>query len=476
MIKKDIKQFQMVDTPMEEIPKIHTSLRETFSSRKTFPIAYRQHQLLQIARMLQENHETFSEAIFADLEITGVGGEKSYVEHPDLAEPQKVWRPKIVPTPKGAVLVISPWNYPLILSIQATIGAIAAGCTVCLKLSEVTSNYAGCLQQLLPKYLDQDMIRIVCGGVAEITKVLELKWDHIFYTGNGMVARIISAAAAKHLTPLTLELGGKSPVIVDPKCDLELAAKRTLWGKVTNSGQICVSPDYVLLPPSALTGYLNGLKKAYQEMYPAEQGGALKSESYAHSINLQHFKRVKALLEKTNGKILMGGRMDEEELKIEPTVVLVKEGDVLLEAETFGPILTVVELEEEGFVRKACDWISDRDHPLVLYLFSTDEEIQKEVRRYTTSGGLVFNDTFMQLDCKVLPFGGVGESGYGRQHLAQTFEIFSYERSTVDIPAAAEPKIALRYPPYTEHSFNIECAPGLGVNIPESTPEGGLIV
>ncbi|KIK51764.1 hypothetical protein GYMLUDRAFT_50318 [Collybiopsis luxurians FD-317 M1] len=484
MIQQDIKHFQMVDTPLEDIPKIHKTLRETFTSHKTLPIPYRQHLLLQLARMLQENHKAFSSAIHADVgkppfevyigEINPMidraiisARRRSYEGHVDLPEPQKAWKPKVVPTPKGAVLVISPWNYPLILSIQATIGAIAAGCTVCLKLSE----------QLLPKYLDQDVIRVVCGGVPEVTKVLEWKWDHIFYTGNGMIARIIAAAAAKHLTPLTLELGGKSPVIVDPKCDLELAAKRTLWGKVTNWGQICVSPDYVLISPSALPQYVDGLKKAYEEMYPADQGAALGSDSYAHIINLQHFNRIKGvLLEKTKGKVLMGGRMDEERLKIEPTVILVKEGDVLLESETFGPILTIVELEEEGFIRKACDWVSERDHPLVLYLFSTDEQIQDEVRRHTTSRGLVFNDTFMQLDVKVLPFGGVGESGYGRQILENTFECFSYERSTVDIPAAAEEKIILRYPPYTDHSFKVECEPGLNVKIPESTPEGGLQV
>ncbi|KIK53686.1 hypothetical protein GYMLUDRAFT_250148 [Collybiopsis luxurians FD-317 M1] len=185
----------------------------------------------------------------------------------------------------------------------------------------------------------------------------------VVYTGNGTIARINAAVAAKHVTPLTLELGGKSLVIVDSKCDLELAAKRTMWGKVTNCGQICVSPNHALISPSALPRYVEGLKKVYKEMRPANQGAALGSDLYVYIIDLQHFNRIKGLkmsqlglLDKTRGKILIGGRIDKEVLKVEPTVVLVKEGDVLLEPETFGLILTIVDLKEEGFVRKACDW------------------------------------------------------------------------------------------------------------------------
>jgi len=443
--------------------------------------------------MLQDNHKAFAEALYQDLgkpafevyttelnvmidrailsakRIPEWAAEKNLEGHPDIPPPQKRWKPRVTPTPKGAVLIISPWNYPLILSMQGTIGAIAAGCTVCLKLSEITPNFAGVMQRLLPQYLDQDTLKVVCGGVPEVTKVLEQKWDHIFYTGHGSVARIIAAAAAKHLTPLTLELGGKSPVIIDPECDLELAAKRVLFGKLSNCGQLCVSPDYVLIPPSALAAFTEGLKKAYASCYP---DGSLKSDSYARIINMQHFKRIKGLLDRTQGKVLMGGGIDEEERRIEPTVVLVKPGDVLLESETFGPILAIMEVEDTS---AACQWISARDHPLVIYLFSKNEQIQKDVRKLTMSGNLVFNDTFMQLDVKVLPFGGVGESGYGRQVLQHTFECFSYDRASVDIPAEAEQMVHLRYPPYTEHSFEVECAPGLNVRIPDSSPENGIL-
>ncbi|KAJ4467248.1 aldehyde dehydrogenase [Lentinula aciculospora] len=483
----------MIDTPLVEIPKINASLRATFATRKTFDLAWRQHQLLQISRMLQENHKSIADAIYADLgkpafevymtelnlmldraiisakRVPEWAAVKNLENHPDLPPHQKGWKPKVTPTPKGAVLVISPWNYPLILSIQGTIGAIAAGCTLCLKLSEVTSNYAGLLQQLIPKYLDQDAVRVVCGGVPEVTKVLEQKWDHIFYTGNGTVARIIATAAAKHLTPLTLELGGKSPVIIDPEYDMELAARRVLWGKINNCGQVCVSPDYALVTPSTTAAFVENLKKACLSFYP---DGSLKSDSYTRIINMQHFSRIKSLLEQTRGKILMGGGMDETERRIEPTVVLVKPGDVLLESETFGPILTLMEVDD---MRSACEYISANDHPLVLYLFTQNEQLQQDVRKLTMSGNLIFNDTFMQMDVKVLPFGGVGESGYGRQVLENTFSCFTYERTSLDIPAEVESKIYLRYPPYTDRSFEVECAPLLNVQIPESTLEGGLI-
>ncbi|KAJ3985319.1 aldehyde dehydrogenase [Lentinula detonsa] len=500
----------MIDTPLDEIPKINASLRATFATRKTFPLAWRQHQLLQIARMLQENHKAFADAIYADLgkpafevymtelnlmidraiisakRLPEWAAVKNLENHPDLPAHQKAWKPRVAPTPKGAALVISPWNYPLILSIQGTIGAIAAGCTLCLKLSEVTFNYAGLLQDLIPKYLDEDAVKVVCGSVPEITKVLEQKWDHIFYTGNGTIARIIAAAAAKHLTPLTLELGGKSPVIIDPEFDMELAARRVLWGKINNCGQVCVSPDYALVTPSSTAAFAENLKKACASFYP---NGSLKSDSYTRIINMQHFNRIKSLLERTQGKVLMGGGMDEKERRIEPTVVLVKPGDVLLESETFGPILTLLEVED---MRAACEYISAQfvfylpfwqidldpsrsDHPLVLYLFTQNEQLQQDVRKLTMSGNLIFNDTFMQMDVKVLPFGGVGESGYGRQVLENTFNCFTYERTTLEIPVDVEDKIHLRYPPYTAHAFEVECAPTLNVQIPESSSEGGLV-
>jgi aldehyde dehydrogenase (NAD+) len=248
-------------TPIAEIPKIHDTVVDTFASRLTFPLEFREHQLLQFARLIKENKDLLARALWDDLgrpaleayqtEIgplferalifakqlrTWAAPEDKTDEVPDW---QKDWKVQVFKQPKGAVLAIAPWNYPVILSFQPLLGAIAAGCCCVVKPSELAPAVSRAVSELVPKYLDNRAYRVVQGGVEETSKLLELKWDHIFYTGNGRVARIISAAAAKHLTPITLELGGKSPVIVDPKYpDLDVAAKRILWGKYCNAGQV----------------------------------------------------------------------------------------------------------------------------------------------------------------------------------------------------------------------------------------------
>ncbi|KAK7051314.1 Hexadecenal dehydrogenase [Paramarasmius palmivorus] len=477
-------------TPIADIPKIHAALHKTFLTRATYPLEWRQQQLLQVARMLQENHKAFADAIQQDLgrpylesymnEVNAII-ERSLIsvkqlpdwakdedKSNDVPEWQKDWKPRIHRTPKGVVLIIAPWNYPVILSLQPLIGAIAAGCPAVLKPSEVASHVSDTLAEYIPKYLDTNAYQVVTGGVPETTKLLELKWDHIFYTGNGTIARIIAKAAAQHLTPLTLELGGKSPVIVDPATDLEVAAKRILFGKTSNAGQICVSPDYVLIPtgsdPTARDRFVEALKKAYAECFPDE--GPLDSPHYSRIINPAHYNRVTSLLERTKGQVVLGGGKDSKNCKIEPTVIVdVEEGDALLEGENFGPLLPIVTVNS---VEEAVERINQRDHPLVLYVFSQDEKFKVYVRENTMSGGIVYNDTFMQLAVNELPFGGVGESGYGRQVLRYTYELFSYQRSSVDMPYAIEPGLAMRYPPYTPEKFQQACARWLEVEIPKS--------
>ncbi|KAG5636061.1 hypothetical protein H0H81_009232 [Sphagnurus paluster] len=272
----------------------------------------------------------------------------------DVPDWQKSWSPTIHRAAKGTVLIISPWNYPLILTLQPLYGAISAGCCAVIKPSEIAANYAALLARLLPQYLDQSAYQVVLGGVPEITKLLELKWDHIFYTGNGRVARIIAAAAAKHLTPLTLELGGKSPVIIDGTFDIGLAAKRLLWGKINNAGQICIAPDFVLVLRDRQEELVNALKAAYDTFYPE---GALNSISFGRIISDLHFNRLKGLLERTKGDVAFGGKTNEKR-GFEPTVVSnVTEGDSLLEEEIFGPILPLVPVDS---IEDAIEFVNAR--------------------------------------------------------------------------------------------------------------------
>ncbi|KAL0572875.1 Hexadecenal dehydrogenase [Marasmius crinis-equi] len=482
-------------TPIDDIPKVHQELNKAFLKRVSLPIAWRQHQLLQIARMLQENHQAFADALHKDLgrpaheaytmEITAmieraITSAKALPEwaaaenkEDVVPEWQKSWKPTVYRTPKGVVLVIAPWNYPLILSVQPLMGAIAAGCPAVLKPSEVSANVAAVLAEYLPKYLDNSAYKVVNGSVKETTKLLELKWDHIFYTGNGTVARIISAAAAKHLTPMTLELGGKSPVIIDPEVDLEVAAKRVLYGKLSNAGQLCVTPDYIYIPtgkhPDAVTKFVEAFKKAVKECWPE---GSLGSSDFSHIINQNHFKRVSSIIERTKGKVVVGGGKNEETLKMEITMVVgVEKDDSVLEGENFGPLIPIVEVKT---IEEAIQMISERDHPLVLYAFTNSEQTKQYIRDNTMSGAIVYNDTVIQLAVNELPFGGVGESGYGRQVLRYTYEAFSYLRTSVDIPYEAESMLAGRYPPYTKEKWDAMVAPVLNMPIPASTAQGGL--
>jgi len=468
-------------TPIDEIPKIRDELRATFRKGIPRPLAWRRHQLLQLARMVQENAEAFAESLAADLgrpkmeayfAEVGVIVERSLIcaekleewtkpELVDVPDTVKSWRPTIHKSGKGTVLIIAPWNYPLILSLQPLYGAISAGCCAVIKASEIASNYATLLAELVPKYLDQSAYRVVLGAVPEVTKLLELQWDHIFYTGNGKVARVIATAAAKHLTPMTLELGGKSPVIIDSTYDMNLAAKRILWGKINNAGQICVAPDYVVIVREKQEEFIAALREHYHKFFPE---GALNSKSYSRVVSDNHFKRLKSVLAQTSGKIVLGGETDDKR-GFEPTVVKdVDPEDVLLDEEIFGPILPLVPVDS---VDDAIAFISSRDHPLVLYAFSNNPETKEYILKNTMSGNVAFGDTFQQLALNEMPFGGVGESGYGRQVLKYSYENFTYQRSTVDVPAEEEPNLEVRYPPYTEEKIKILSAP-VHCKIPES--------
>ncbi|KAJ7681882.1 aldehyde dehydrogenase [Mycena polygramma] len=457
----------MLTTPISEIPTIRETLRATFKKGVPRPLEWRKNQLLQLARMVQDNAEAFSEALTKDLgkpkletyahEIGAVIARclLNVQQLDDWAKPvlvdaldwQKPLKPTIYKAAKGVALIISPWNYPLILTLQPLQGAIAAGCCAVVKPSEISPHYSKLITELFPKYLDPSAYRVVLGAVAETTKLLELQWDHIFYTGNSRIARIICAAAAKHLTPLTLELGGKSPVIIDPSFDINLAAKRILWGKAQNCGQFCVSPDYVLIPRAQQDKFISELKQWYAEFFPE---GSLNSSSISRIVSPEHHARLTDLLKRSKGEVVLGGKT-EGTAKIEITVLKnVPADDSLMDGEIFGPILPILPVDS---VQDAIDFVRERDSPLVLYAFTENPDIKKRVLEETMSGSISFNDLVQQLACDELPFGGVGESGYGRQIVKYSFDAFSYERASVDVPKEIEALNAARYPPYNDEKF-----------------------
>ncbi|KAI0075949.1 aldehyde dehydrogenase [Panus rudis PR-1116 ss-1] len=469
-------------TPLEDIKKIYDRVSATYKSGVTRDLAYRRKQLLQLARAFQNHAKDIEDAVFEDLgrhRLQTAVGEVSPVilncleaaEHlAEWAAPEKPvteawrasWDATIYKVPKGVALIISPWNYPFVLTFNPFIGAIAAGCPAVLKPSEASPTCAALLTKLVAEYLDPNAYVVVNGGPAETAELLKYRWDHIFFTGGNKVGEIVATAAAKHVTPLTLELGGKSPVIVDVNADLELAAKRTLIGKAQNSGQICVSPDYVLVPRAIFQQFVEALDKAYKTFWPRDP---LDPEfEWGKIINKQHHDRLKGMLARTNGEIILGGQSDEK--RIAPTVIArVTKDDALMQEENFGPVLPLVEVED---VDEAIRFVAERPIPLTLYCYTTSEETKEKLLNKTNSGSLVLNDVISQLIVHEMPFGGHGHSGYGRYFGKATFDTFTHFRSFINVPPEFEEfNQKFRYPPFTEETYNILSA-AVKTPIPEA--------
>uniref|UniRef100_A0A6J0UVH6 Aldehyde dehydrogenase n=1 Tax=Pogona vitticeps TaxID=103695 RepID=A0A6J0UVH6_9SAUR len=448
---------------MEHIKKTVDQARAAFETGKTRPLAFRIQQLKALKRMVQEREEDIKSALSKDLnknqyssfsyEIMNVLAEiTDTVESlPAWAAPERI--PKTVMTlgdeayvhrePFGVVLIIGAWNYPFILIIQPLIGAIAAGNAVVIKPSEVSEHTAKLLQDLIPEYLDKELYPVITGGVPETTELLKQRFDHILYTGNSVVGRIIMEAAAKHLTPVTLELGGKSPCYIDKDCDLEVACRRITWGKYMNCGQTCIAPDYVLCHPSVQNEIVERIKKTLKDFYGDD---VKKSPDYERIVNQRHFKRVLGLLE--GQKIALGGEANETERYIAPTVLTdVSPNAKVMQEEIFGPILPIVPVNS---LDEAIQFINRWEKPLALYVFARDKKIIKKMIAETSSGGVTANDVLMHYSVPGLPFGGVGNSGIGAYHGRHTFETFSHRRSCLLRPLGMESVNKLRYPPASQ--------------------------
>ncbi|THH14250.1 hypothetical protein EW146_g6054 [Bondarzewia mesenterica] len=451
-------------TPIDQIPLIRSELQKAFRSGKTRPIAYRKQQLLALAYLVKDNIKLFQEALAADLGRHFV--ETSVLELGSTLTDAKVaydnvtkwskteraswsfnWflmKPTLRKEPKGVVLIISPFNYPIWLSLGPLAGAIAAGNAVVLKPSEQTPAYSALLAELVEKYLDNDVVKVIIGAVPETTKVLELPWDHILYTGGGRVARIVLTAAAQTLTPVTTELGGKSPVFIDPNCDLKTAARRLMWGKVSNAGQTCVAPDYVLVQREFVPKLVEACKQVLNKFFPE---GAEKSDSFSRIISISQFERITGLLKSTKGEIVYGGGSNADKKFIEPTIVIGVDGaDSLMSEEIFGPILPIVPVDS---LDEAIEFVNARDHPLALYVFSQDPKFKAKVFDNTQSGSAVANECMLQTVAEGLPFGGIGPSGSGAHTGKFTFDIFTHVRASLDNPSWLDMIMSGRYPPYT---------------------------
>lgn len=443
------------------------ALQRAFRQGVSKPLAWRRSQLEAMARMLRDNADAIAQGVQRDfgkpasetmlMEIGLVLDEirfvrpriagwtaRRYKPMPYLMQPAASWT---VAEPKGVALIISPWNYPVLLSLEPMVDAIAAGDCICLKPSELSPATSHMLADLIERYMDRRAIRVVQGGPRETGELLAQPFDHIFYTGGGRVGRIVMEAAAKRLTPVTLELGGKSPVFVDRTANLAVAADRIAWGRFINAGQTCVAPDYVLATPDIADRLAELIAASARRFFGDDPQ---QSRSYARIINERHVDRLKALMpdpdDPTTGRLVCGGTVDEADRYVAPTVITRVSAEApVMQEEIFGPILPILEVAD---ATEAVDFINRRPRPLAAYAFTRSRATRRLFERETSSGALGFNLPLGHLISSRLPFGGVGASGIGSYHGKAGFLEFSHVKTVVRKPAFPD-TLRLAYPPYS---------------------------
>lgn len=437
--------------------------RYGFERGLTRSITWRQDQLSAMAEMLNDNSDRFIEALAADLHksateawMTEIGFTLSDIDHQKKhlekwAKPRKVKVPlafqpasgSIVPEPKGVALIIAPWNYPLQLLLSPMAAAIAAGNAIVAKPSELAPATSAVLTELCTKYLDTSTITVVEGAADESSALLEQRFDHIFFTGGTRVGKIVMRAAAEHLTPVTLELGGKSPAIVAADADVEVTARRIAWGKFVNSGQTCIAPDYVLVARPLRDRLVEAIEEAVTDFYGDDPR---VSDDYGRIVSDGHFRRIADLIDGDgSGIVAFGGTTDASDRYIAPTVLVDPDvnADVMSE-EIFGPVLPIIAVDT---IDEAIDFVNERAKPLALYVFTDDDATAKRAVARTSSGGVGINSTLLHIGPPELPFGGVGPSGMGAYHGLAGFETFSHLKSVFD--KRTKPDLKVMYPPYS---------------------------
>lgn len=441
-------------------------LRQTYSSRITFSLSWRKNQLKKLADLLKNHESEISDALFADLrkskfesytaEIAQVKTEITYyqknlarwctaktVKTPLVLQPAES---VIMYEPLGVVCIISPWNYPISLALRPLTAAITAGNCAIIKPSEYAPNCAKILNKLIPQYLDPSAFKVFCGGPEVVKDLLANRFDHIFFTGSTHLGKTILQYAAEHLTPVTLELGGKSPCIVDKDTPLKVVAKRIAWGKWMNAGQSCVAPDYILVDSTVKAELIAELILAVTRMFGEDPE---LSTDYGRIVNQNHLRRLQQLL--VGERVVYGGATNKETLYFAPTIVdSPGEYSALMEEEIFGPILPIIEINS---IQDVVAKLASKVKPLALYLFSNNQINQKIILESTSSGNVCINDTMCQLAVPELPFGGVGHSGMGSYHGKAGFETFSHKKSVLKRSFRFD--IPLRYPPYSNTQIHL---------------------
>ncbi len=454
----------MSDTEVPAVPAasvdgIAAELRAAVDSGLTRPRGYREQQLDALVRMLLQNVSLWEAALAEDLGKSDLEAHLTEIGFvvADARAARRSLRRWMAPTPVlaslalqpalartvaeplGATLIIAPWNYPLHLALAPLVGAIAAGNAAVVKPSEVTPATSALLAKLVPAYLDPRSVRVVEGGVDETTALLEQRWDLVFYTGNATVARIVAAAAAKHLTPTVLELGGKSPVYVHRSADIPAAARRIAWGKWLNAGQTCVAPDHIRVDREVEAELVDELRRATAR----QLGDPRSSPDFARIVNERHLERLRGLL--GGGTVVAGGEHDAAERYLAPTILTDVAADApAMQEEIFGPILPVLPVDGvDGFI----DSMRGAPKPLALYVFAREREVIRRVERETSSGSLGINVVVAQTGAAALPFGGVGESGMGSYHGKHSFDAFSHRKAVLSKSTAID-TLQLIYPPF----------------------------
>lgn len=453
-------------TEKSTITQLVEKQRAFFASGRTRDVSFRMNALTKLKGILENHEREISDALKADLGkplLEAYSSEVAYVKE-DLhyvmkrlkswAKPQRVsspmvtWpaRSMVIPEPYGNTLIIAPWNYPFQLTVSPLIGAIAAGNTAILKPSEVTPRTQELLIRLINQAFPSEYICCVGGGVEESTALLEHRFDFIFFTGSTRVGRIVAEKAARFLTPTCLELGGKSPCLVDKNIDLKTTARRIVWGKFLNAGQSCVAPDYVMIHKDIYEEFTKEITRTITEFFGSNPHS---SDSYGRVVNTSHFDRLQSLVDPS--KVIMSSPAVRDEHFMAPTVMKdVAWNDRVMDDEIFGPVLPLMSYSDLG---EAIKKIQSRPKPLALYLFSKDSSVQDRVLSNVSFGGACVNDTMVHLTNPNLPFGGVGESGVGSYHGRKSFDLFSHMKSVMVKPFWGD--ATMRYAPYTDWKLKL---------------------